>query len=334
MTRVVPVVGYLILVILTILLFSLATFEALQLGPVAGVVMALTIVMMVYMMARDGLHMLRTKMVHTFSRVDLNNFLSVFIGAIVTFTLSVNLGLGAVTAAGLVAIVAALIIPKYGVPIYCGAFVGMASDKLLCQHGSLALAGVLGGIVYVLTTGVLDGFGGKLGTIAFTGCILAGLIVGREFVVLPVPTWDVAWLIVLYSVIGTVATFYLSVNLDHGAVMGSGIVGLAGGLILPALHPGIGGTLAVMVICASFAGMSAVKRFPSIAPMFPAGVLCGLFFIYSMPYLGGAGGKLGTIAFGSVIAVRGVMELWAYVHGLERGKVLSTSPSQHTRNVH
>jgi hypothetical protein len=319
--RAVAIVGFLILVGLTTILFSLATFEALRIEPAAGVIMTVTILLMFYMMARDGIHIWRTKMAHTVSREDLKNFISVFGGALITFTLSANLGLGAVTAAGLVAIIAALIVPKYGVPIYCGAFVGMASDQLLCHQGTLAAAGAVAGVVFVLCTGVLDGFGGKLGTIAFTGCISSGLIAGRSFIAIPIPAWDVAWLIILYSVIGAVATFYLSVNLGHGAVMGSGIVGLAGGLILPALHPGIGGNLAVMVICASFAGMSAVRRFPKIAPMFVAGVLCGLFFIYSKPYLGGAGGKLGTIAFGSVIAVRGAMDLWAYMQAIDVRKV-------------
>jgi hypothetical protein len=265
--RAIAIAVFLILVGLATTLFPLATFEALWLEPVAGVIMTVTILLMLYMMARDGMNMWRTKMAHTLSREDLKNFVSVLGGAMITFTLSANLGLGAVTDAGLVAIIAALVVPK-------------------------------------------------------SGCISSGLIAGREFLTVPIPSWDVAWLIVLYSAIGAVATYYLSVNLGHGAVMGSGIVGLAGGLILPALHPSIGGTLAVMFICASFAGMSAVKRFPDIGPMVVAGVLCGLFFIYSKPYLGGAGGKLGTIAFGSVIAVRGAMDLWAYIQSINVRKVI------------
>jgi hypothetical protein len=91
--------------------------------------------------------------------------------------------------------------------------------------------------------------------------------------------------------------------------MASGIVGVVAGLILPVLFPEIGGTLAVMAICASFVGMSSAKHFPNALPLAVAGLFLGLIFIYSMPFLGGAGGKLGTMAFGSGLAVRGFMDL-------------------------
>ena len=50
-------------------------------------------------------------------------FFVVVFGAIITYTLKVNVGLGGVVAASLVALIVSLIIPTYGVPIYCGAFV-------------------------------------------------------------------------------------------------------------------------------------------------------------------------------------------------------------------
>mgnify|MGYP000952667497 CR=1 FL=1 len=39
-----------------------------------------------------------------------------------------------------------------------------------------------------------------------------------------------------------------------------------------------------------------------------AGAFCGLTFILAMPWLGGAGGKLGTLAFGSTLAYLGLRE--------------------------
>jgi len=39
-----------------------------------------------------------------------------------------------------------------------------------------------------------------------------------------------------------------------------------------------------------------------------AGVICALVFMFTSPYLGGAGGKLGTIAFGTVIALKGMID--------------------------
>jgi hypothetical protein len=43
-----------------------------------------------------------------------------------------------------------------------------------------------------------------------------------------------------------------------------------------------------------------------------AGVLSAFLFIYSIPYFGGTGGKLGTIAFTSSIIIRGFLDLLEY----------------------
>ena len=242
------------------------------------------------------------------SKEDFYNFLSVVGGALTAYLLSINLELGPVVAAGLVGVLIALLKPKYGVPVYCGAFVGMVSCDYLHTVPALLLAGVIGGVIFVVTGPVMNGFGGKLGTIAFAGCIFAGNILGSPLQSDSIPAWDTGWLIVFYSVLAAVITYFLSVRLKHGPVMASGFVGLAGGLILPALHAGVGETLGVMVICSSFAGMSSEERFPRTSHMIFAGFFTGLIFLFSLPYLGGPGGKLGTIAFGSVIAQRGIME--------------------------
>lgn len=237
-------------------------------------------------------------------------FFAVVFGAIITYTLKVNVGLGAVVAASLIALISSLTIPTYGVPIYCGAFVGMTSSRLLINHAELAFAAVVAGILFLLTDRVFNGVGGKLGTIAFTGTLITGFGLKREFIITPVPEWDLIGFIILFSVLAAVATYWLSVYLKHGGVAASGIVSISGGLILPAVYPGtVGSTLAVMVICASFAGMSTVQRIPSFFQMVLVGLVCGIMFIYSMPLAGGAGGKLGTIAFGSVLAVLGYVDL-------------------------
>ncbi len=236
---------------------------------------------------------------------DAGIFLGVVGGAFLTFALSNNVGLGPVVAAGLVGILATLAVRRFDVPIYCGAFVGMACSTLLHSYGHLGLAAVIAGAVFLLTKPVFNGFGGKLGTIALLGCIGSSLLTGRTLGSAPVPGWDVGGYLVAYSVLGAVLTYILNVRLKHSPVISSGLVGLAGGLLLPVLHPGIGQTLGVMVICASFAGMSNRLRVPNELYLAIGGVLCALVFMYSSPYLGGAGGKLGTIAFGSVIAVAG-----------------------------
>jgi hypothetical protein len=234
---------------------------------------------------------------------DLFSAVAVVVGAFVCYVMSTDLGLGAVLSAGVVGMLSVLVAPKYAVPAYCGAFVGMASSELLPTHFHLLLAAVVAGAIFAAAKLSFNGFGGKLGTIAFTGCIVAALLTGQSFLSAPVPTWDIGGLLIVYSILGAVITRVFSIRLKHGAVMASSVVGLLGGLILPALHPEVGSTLAVMVICASFAGMSSADRIPNEVSMAVAGLIAALVFMFTSPYLGGAGGKLGTIAFGSVIAL-------------------------------
>jgi len=249
-----------------------------------------------------------------FSPKDLCLFLAVIAGAVASYWLSVEMKLGAVVAASLVGVIAAVVLPSYGVPLYTGAFVGMASPKVL-NSAQLFLAAAIAGVIFVLAQDVFNGFGGKLGTIACASCILSALSCSKPLLSSPVPAWDASQRMVLTAVLASVAAYYLNVGMGKGAVMASGIVGLVGGLVLPALFPAYGAGLATVCFCASFAGMSSKARIPNGVLMAVSGVLVGLVFIYSSPHLGGAGGKLGTTAFGSVIAVSALHQLAERVIG-------------------
>jgi hypothetical protein len=206
--------------------------------------------------------------------------LTVLAGALLTYTLAVHVGLGAVVSASLVALLASLIAPGHGVPVFCGCFVGMTSSRFLANHAELGLAAAVAGVVFALTRGVFQGFGGKRGAIAFTGALATGLSLGRQFDFTPVPEWSLAGEIVVFSTLAAIATYVLSVRLKHGGVMASAVVGLTGGLILPTVFDGkTGETLAVMVMCASFAGMSSAERFPSVVMVAAAGLVTGLFYM-------------------------------------------------------
>ena len=62
------------------------------------------------------------------------------------------------------------------VPIYCGTFVGMCSSLLAKDYFFVAYAGIVAGLIYVSTRNVLNGIGGKLGTIAFGGVVVVAFI--------------------------------------------------------------------------------------------------------------------------------------------------------------
>ncbi len=244
---------------------------------------------------------------------DSLSFITLFIGTLLTYWISVTLGLGAVIASGLVGVFAAAFLKPYAAPIFSGSFVGMASAQVF-DYPTIALAGAIAGLIFVLGKHVFNGFGGKLGTTAWAGCVFAALLVGRPLVTAPALGWDVGWLLTVYCIVGAVVTFILSIWFGQGPVMASGMVGLAAGLLLPAIHdPVTGGIYAIGVYAASFAGMSGTTRFERAYWMVPAGVLCALILMYTAPFMGGGGGKLGTTAFGAVIGTRGLIDFGNYV---------------------
>jgi len=235
--------------------------------------------------------------------------ISVFLGGLITYALTHSLRLGPVVAASLVAILAYLVAPDYAIPAYCGAFIGMTSNDLLFNFWEVGLGGIISGIVFILTRDVFNGFGGKLGTIALIGTAATGMSLGREFLLSPIGDWKTTGLILLTALIATPLTFYLNNQKEHGPVMASAYVGLIAGLILPNILPQYGQTLAVVAICASFAGMTNPERCSTFWHIFITAAFTGLVFVYSTPLLGGAGGKLGTIAFGSVLATYGYIKI-------------------------
>ena len=234
---------------------------------------------------------------------------SVFTAGIVTYGMSHDLGLGPVISASVIALIAHMIAPKYSVAAYCGSFVGMTSNLLLYNYQEVALASFIAGIVFFLTGDVFNGFGGKLGTIALLSTAITCQSLNRDFLTLSIADLQTNLWIILVAAIAAALTFYFNIYRKQGPVLASAVVGIIGAMILPPLFPEIGNTLAVVAICASFTGMTSKERCGSFRNIIITGVLTGVLFVYSTPQLGGAGGKLGTIAFGSVLSASGYRKL-------------------------
>ncbi|TVQ37122.1 MAG: hypothetical protein EA384_12725 [Spirochaetaceae bacterium] len=316
--RLASIAGYLILGVFTYIVFAGGFVVSLGHSPIVIAIIGVWLIGLTYESVREwkSAYSADSEEQRFDFPKDTLSFLSLFLGTLITFWISVDLGHGAVVASGLVGIFAAAFLKPYAAPIFSGSFVGMASSQVFGYPG-MALAGVIAGGVFVLSKHVFNGFGGKLGTIAWSGCVFAALIMGKPLLTGEVPGWDVGWLLLVYCIAGAAVTFILSVWFGQGAVMASGMVGLAAGLLLPALHgPALGGTLAVGVYSASFAGMSGTNRFEKAYWLAIGGVMVTLAFMYSAPFMGGGGGKLGTIAFGSMIGVRGLMEIGMHLQRL------------------
>jgi len=102
-------------------------------------------------------------------------------GALFTYLLSHAMHLGPVGAGAAVGTFAGLLpAEKYNflenvrLSTYCGAFVGMSSVHVLGSALGAVWGGMLCGLIIIMATGALPGYGGKLGTIAFISvCILS-----------------------------------------------------------------------------------------------------------------------------------------------------------------
>jgi hypothetical protein len=309
--RWIPFAGFIILSITVTILLGATVFTGFKTQWIAGIVSLIVLAGALITIISEGKRILADKMFNDELPLikHVYEFIGVVIGGVLACIVCRDFKLGAVVGASLVGIVAYFVVPKYAVPVYCGAFVGMTSNALLFTRSEVAIASVIAGIIFVLSSYVFGGFGGKLGTIAFISTIITSLILGREFIVAPIFETKTILLIILVALIATPLTYYFNVIRGHGAVLASAFVGLLGGLILPII-PEVGGTLAVVAICASFAGMSNKARCPHIWMLVVAGLFIGIIFVYSTPIFGGAGGKLGTIAFGSVMAIYGFMSLF------------------------
>lgn len=239
-------------------------------------------------------------------RTALRPVLAVAAAAGVTYALSVHAGLGPVVASALVGLAAGLGAPDADTAAYCGSFVGMASPAVFPSVEPVLGAGLVAGLAFVAADGAFTGFGGKLGTLALFGCATAGLLTGVEYAAVTAVEWHSAVLVVPVAAAGAVVTGRLSDRV--GVVLGSALVGLGAGLSLPALLPGTGALLATAAYCASFVGMSTTDRLDEFRVGL-AGALSGVVLLAVTPAIVGAGGKLGTVAFVSCVALAGAGEL-------------------------
>ena len=275
---------------------------------VASVLLALLAIFGIRTIILEWRVMLTTVVESGFLEGDpLRTFLAVVGGTMVTFALAVELSLSPIVAAGIVGVIAGFLSPKLAVPIYCGAFVGMTSPDLFVEYWHGLLAGTIAGAIYLLVQPVFHGIGGKLGTTAFVGAVLTVLITNVGFIPVAIPPVDIILLATVVATIGAVGTYLLHVRGPFSPVFASGIFGVLGGAGLPVVFGDHGVILAACVFAASFAGMSDRKRIPSSLWMGLTGFFVGLLVIYTGPYLGGSGGKLGTIAFAASLAIYGLL---------------------------
>jgi len=236
---------------------------------------------------------------------------AVLAGALITFFMSHELNLGPVVASGVVGLIGAMASKKYEVPIYCGSFVGMSSILMFGDYQSLLFSAIISGMFFLIAGSVFSGFGGKLGMIAFGGTMTYSIVTGNAYVVSAFTGEVSNGIIVVFMILGAVATYLVHHQSRLSAVESAAVTGVIGGLILPMMYGTSGNFLAVVLYCGSFIGMSSKDRLNNLNHVVLSAFTASVFFIYTQNIFIGLGGKLGAIAFVSILSINGAIKVGA-----------------------
>ncbi|MBJ7881353.1 hypothetical protein [Gelidibacter salicanalis] len=107
------------------------------------------------------------------------------VGALLCYLLYTYTDVGNVIAAAIIGTAASFLpninrnsdyLKKLPTAIYCGVFVGMSSPVVAPSVFYVIAAGIIAGVVFLLSKNLFVGIGGKLGTIAFVGVVMVTLI--------------------------------------------------------------------------------------------------------------------------------------------------------------
>ncbi|RKX49205.1 MAG: hypothetical protein DRP32_05600 [Thermotogae bacterium] len=301
--------AFFILSAFTLILFLMTLFSSFADEPFLFPVLLLLVILTVFSMQNEFKKQLKEQKIHHSESVSLLILLATVAGALMSYLLNIYFGLGAVVAASLVGIVGSSLAKKYSVPIYCGSFVGMISPKVLHDFTHVLMASFIAGILFILSQKVYKGIGGKLGAIAFSSWILLSWLSKVELVKGNKISMMTGLYIFIFSVIGVLLTHILSIRLKKDIVASSSAVSLIAGLVFPVVYPDSGSTIAAATMCASFVGMSSKRIVRHELDALLSGTIMGILFLMSVEHFGGAGGKLGTIAFGSALCLKGMHDL-------------------------
>lgn len=104
--------------------------------------------------------------------------------------------------------------------------------------------------------------------------------------------------VIPFVLIGTLLTYFIQDQLHFNPLLSAGIVGVSAALI----EKKIKSVIALPIYCGVFVGMTNVDHHIPYPIMATIGLVAGVVYYWSKNFYSGIGGKLGTIAFTSVLA--------------------------------
>ena len=242
------------------------------------------------------------------------NIIFVITGTILTYEIS-NLGVNIVVSSALLGLFGHFFFKKYSVAVYTGSFAGMSSHMLF-NRLEIFLVAILTALAYQIVKNIFNGYGGRMGTIAFISTSLIAMFFNKES--FPAHFSYNIWLILLFSIVGVLVTWILHNKLKQSHVLSSALPGLIIGFIFGELIPS---TLiySFTFFTATFIGMANNTTIRNVYESLIMALIMCLIFLRFFNLFNGFGGKMGFMAFSSII----IGKVLITIYDISKNKILS-----------
>lgn len=231
------------------------------------------------------------------------NIIFLVLGTILTYEIS-SFGVSIVVSSALIGLIGYCIFNKYSVAIYTGSFAGMSSH-LLFNRLEILLIAILTALVYQIVKTAFNGYGGRLGTIAFISTSFISFVFNKESLIAH-QSYDI-WLIFLLSIGGTLVTWILHNKFKQSPVLSSALPGLIIGLILGQLLSNYL-IYSYVFFTATFVGMANNSTIKNIYESLFIGIILAIIFLSFFIFFNGYGGKMGLMAFLSIVIGKTILD--------------------------
>jgi hypothetical protein len=232
--------------------------------------------------------------------------LFVFAGVILTYEISYLFSFSSVLSSASIGFFGFLFFRKYSIGIYCGSFAGMMSYAIL-NHYQMVIVGIVCVVSFQIIKTILDGYGGRLGSIAFVSTTLVSLVFAKSMLEIEI---EVIWcLVFVFAVAGSMISSFVHNQLGKSAVLASALPSLILAIFIDFLFPNLG-IYSGIFFTASFVGMSNENVISNLIISLIIGIILGIIFLLFLDYFNGFGGKMGLMAFTSIMVSQGVF-YWA-----------------------
>ncbi len=240
---------------------------------------------------------------------ELFKFSLIFTSALIVYVLHSEFNINSVLVVASLTLLGGLFIKKFDKEVTIGAFIGMGSF-LISGYGGVVIASVIAGIVNFMLKDHLNGIGGKLGMIAFSGGLLTYVIFKESFVSFNSYEPNDLIYILIVSIVSALITYILNNSLNLGPVISYSIVSLLGVLFL--LFPLTKAlSLTTIVFGSSFIGMSSKSQVKSYFIIITAAFVFGVFSFIGQSFTN-LGGRGGTMAIISVLVAINFKDIFIY----------------------